>query len=186
MQSFLPVLKVRAAPGHPARGCVIAGQARFPCALGPAGIALAKREGDGVTPRGTFAIRRLWRRADRTPRPPTGLPVRATRPDDGWCDAVGHRRYNRRVKLPFPASHERMWRDDRLYDLVFELGWNDRPVRAGRGSAIFLHAARAGFTPTAGCVALAPAVLKRLAGRIGPRTVIEIGRPVPRPRRRAI
>ena len=152
--------------------------------MGPAGIAAAKREGDGVTPQGTFALRGLWRRADRTLRPPTGLPTRTTRPDDGWCDAVGHRRYNRPVKLPFPASHERMWRDDGLYDLVVEIGWNDRPARAGRGSAIFLHAARPGFTPTAGCVALAPAVLRRLVGRIGPRTRIEIGGPVPRPRRR--
>jgi len=34
------------------------------------------------------------------------------------------------------------------------LGWNDMPVVRGRGSAIFLHLARPGFTPTEGCIAL--------------------------------
>jgi L,D-peptidoglycan transpeptidase YkuD (ErfK/YbiS/YcfS/YnhG family) len=34
------------------------------------------------------------------------------------------------------------------------LGWNDAPVMRGRGSAIFLHLARPGFSPTEGCIAL--------------------------------
>lgn len=174
---------VRAIVGEPARGRLTAGGAAFPCALGPAGIVSAKREGDGGTPRGALAVRRLWRRADRGPRPATGLAVRITRREDGWCDAPGHRRYNRPVSLPFSASHEAMWRDDGLYDLVAELGWNDRPPRPGRGSAIFLHAARPGFPPTAGCVALAPAVLRRLISRVGSATTVRIALP-PRKLRR--
>ena len=47
-----------------------------------------------------------------------------------------------------------MWRDDALYDIVAELGWNDAPVVPGRGSAIFLHLARPDYGPTEGCVAL--------------------------------
>ncbi|WP_428978579.1 L,D-transpeptidase family protein [Chenggangzhangella methanolivorans] len=113
----------------------------FPCALGPAGTVTTKREGDGGTPRGRLALRRLFRRADRGPRPPSGLDTRTIRTTDGWCDAPGHRRYNRLITLPFSASHETLWRDDGLYDLVVELGWNDRPATPGRGSAIFLHAA---------------------------------------------
>lgn len=159
-----------------------AGRSTFRCALGPAGIVQTKREGDGGTPRGIFLLRRLWTRSDRRARPPTRLPVRVTRRDDGWCDAAGHRLYNRLVKLPFPASHETMWRDDGLYDLVAEIGFNDRNPRPGKGSAIFLHAARPGFTPTAGCVALAPLVLRRLIARIGPSTRLAIGVP-PRKRR---
>lgn len=158
-----------------------AGGAVFRCALGPAGVVGVKREGDGGTPRGTFVLRRLWVRADRGFRPPTGLPVRVTRRDDGWCDAPRDRRYNRPVKLPYPASHETMWREDGLYDLVAEIGFNDREPRPGKGSAIFMHAARPGFSPTAGCVALAPADLRRLLARIGPKTRFAIAAP---PRRR--
>ncbi len=163
-----------------ARGRLSAGRgAPLPCALGPAGIVVDKREGDGATPRGALPVRRLWRRADRGPRPPTALPVRTIRRDDGWCDAPGHRSYNRLVRLPFQGSHEALWRQDGLYDLVAELGWNDRPARPGRGSAIFLHAARPGFPPTAGCVALAPEALRRLLAKLGPRTVLRIA-PTPR------
>lgn len=163
---------VRALTVDRAKGRVTVGRAAFPCALGPAGIVVSKREGDGATPRGALAIRRIWRRADRGPRVASGLPQRVERPDDGWCDAAGHRRYNRLVKLPFPASHEVMFRDDQLYDLVGELGWNDRPPRPGRGSAIFLHVARPGFTATAGCIALAAPVLRRLLALIGPKTTL--------------
>ena len=161
----------------------MAGALTLRCALGPAGVVARKREGDGATPRADLPLRRVWRRADRTPRPPTALAVRITRPDDGWCDAPASPRYNRPVRLPFAASHERMWREDGLYDLVVELGWNDRPPRPGRGSAIFMHAARPGFTPTEGCVALAPAALRRLIGRLGPQTMLRIGSP-PRKLRR--
>jgi L,D-peptidoglycan transpeptidase YkuD (ErfK/YbiS/YcfS/YnhG family) len=47
-----------------------------------------------------------------------------------------------------------MWRDDAVYDLVVELGYNDDPVIAGAGSAIFLHVARPDYAPTEGCVAI--------------------------------
>jgi L,D-peptidoglycan transpeptidase YkuD (ErfK/YbiS/YcfS/YnhG family) len=160
--------------GARAQGRLRAGGAMFPCALGPAGVTSRKREGDGATPRGEHPLRRLWRRADRGPRPPTGLAVRIVRRDDGWCDAPGARLYNRPVRLPFSASHEAMWRVDGLYDLVVELGWNDRPATPGRGSAIFLHAARPDFSATAGCVALAPAALRRLVAKLGPETRLSI------------
>ena len=56
-----------------------------------------------------------------------GLPVRAIRKADGWCDDPAHPDYNTLVRLPFAASHEEMWRADGLYDLVVELGYNDAP-----------------------------------------------------------
>ncbi|HEY0293101.1 MAG TPA: L,D-transpeptidase family protein [Hansschlegelia sp.] len=170
-------IDVRARICDRARGRLTAGGASFVCALGRSGITAHKREGDGATPRAALRIRRVWRRPDRAARTAAGLGVRLTRPDDGWCDAADHPRYNRPVRLPFAASHERMWRDDGLYDLVGELGWNDRPARPGRGSAIFLHAARPGFTPTEGCVALAPLPLRRLIARLGPQTTLAIGLP---------
>lgn len=156
------------------RGWLQAGALRIPCALGRAGIGAAKREGDGRTPRGTFPIRRLWWRAEHGPRPVTALPVRMIRESDGWCDAPGDRNYNRPVRLPYPASCERMAREDELYDLVLELGWNDHPRRQGAGSAIFLHIARPGFLPTEGCVALRKSDLRKLLPLIGPETRIAI------------
>lgn len=171
----LTLLKVRRLAGLPRhRGKLIAGPLILPCALGPAGIVRGKREGDGGTPRGRMALLRLHARPDR-PRPATALPVTAIRPDAGWCDDPAHRAYNRPVPLPFAASHERMWREDALYDLVVELDWNRRPAaRPGRGSAIFMHAARPGFAATAGCVALRPADLRRLLRRVGPGTVLDV------------
>jgi L,D-peptidoglycan transpeptidase YkuD (ErfK/YbiS/YcfS/YnhG family) len=106
-------------------------------------------------------------RPDRTPRPPTRLPVRPIRPDDGWCDAPADRNYNRPVRHPYPVSAERLWRDDELYDLVVVLSHNTRPRVRGAGSAVFMHVAGAGFRPTEGCIALRRPHLVRLLERVG-------------------
>ena len=167
-------IRVIARPLNRRRGLLMAGGLAFPCALGRGGVTRSKREGDGGTPAGRFALRRLWLRPDSDMPRLSGLPRRLTRPSDGWCDDARHPRYNRPVALPFAASCERMWRDDRLYDAVIEIGWNDRPAIRGRGSAIFFHLARPGFTPTEGCVAVDRKTMKWLLPRIGRRTRIEI------------
>lgn len=126
------------------------------CALGKGGVVAAggKREGDGKSPLGIWPIRRVLFRPDKGDRPQTRLPSKALERDDGWCDAPGDPAYNRPVKLPHPASAERMWRDDDVYDLVCVLAHNDDPPVSGRGSAIFLHLARPDYSPTEGCIAL--------------------------------
>lgn len=167
-------LRVVARPGMRQRGWLIAGAWAMPVALGRGGIRADKREGDGATPRGVWHPRELRYRPDRGPRPATLLPVRRTRREDGWCDDPADGRYNRPVRLPFRPSHEEMWRADGLYDLVVVLDHNERPRQAKRGSAVFLHLARPGFEPTAGCLAFRPADLRRLLARIGPHTAIEI------------
>ncbi len=125
------------------------------CAIGPAGVTADKREGDGATPLGCFPLRRLLYRADRLARPETALPVTPLVPEDGWCDDPHDAAYNTQVRLPFAAGHERLWRDDGIYDAIAILGHNDDPPRPGAGSAIFLHVARHDYAPTEGCVALA-------------------------------
>jgi len=160
---------------HATRGRLTAGWIAVPCAIGRAGSKAVKREGDGASPRGAWRLAEvLWRR-DRGRRPATGLPVRSIRPSDGWCDAQGDRNYNRPVRHPYPASAERLWRDDGLYDIVVVLDHNRRPRVRGGGSAIFMHIARAGFAPTAGCVALREGDLRRLLGALRRRTWISIG-----------
>ncbi len=136
----------------------------FRCALGRTGVSTEKREGDGATPAGALVLRRLLWRADRLERPLAVVPAAPLSPAAGWCDDPGDAAYNTEIRLPHSASHERLWREDALYDLVGVLGWNDAPPVPGRGSAIFLHVAAPGHTPTAGCVALAvPDLLAVLA-----------------------
>jgi L,D-peptidoglycan transpeptidase YkuD (ErfK/YbiS/YcfS/YnhG family) len=128
---------------------------KLQCRLGRAGLSRDKREGDGATPVGTWPLRVVLYRPDRVSRPDTTLPVRAIDADDGWCDDPTHADYNRPVRLPHPASCEKMWRDDHLYDVVVVLGHNDSPPLPGLGSAIFLHVADPDGKATQGCVALA-------------------------------
>jgi L,D-peptidoglycan transpeptidase YkuD (ErfK/YbiS/YcfS/YnhG family) len=127
---------------------------RLQCALGRGGVKADKHEGDGASPAGSFLMRRVLYRPDREARPATKLSARALAPADGWCDDPGDAAYNRPVVLPYRARAEKLWREDRLYDLVVPLGYNDEPVRPGRGSAIFLHLASDDYGPTEGCIAL--------------------------------
>jgi L,D-peptidoglycan transpeptidase YkuD (ErfK/YbiS/YcfS/YnhG family) len=99
-------------------------------------------------------VRQVLYRADRVRRPRTPLTLRAIRADDGWCEDEANRNYNRLVKLTRRSGADRLTREDNLYDLVIVLGYNDRPRVKGRGSAIFVHLARPGYAPTAGCIAL--------------------------------
>jgi L,D-peptidoglycan transpeptidase YkuD (ErfK/YbiS/YcfS/YnhG family) len=67
-----------------------------------------------------------------------------------------------------------MWRADGLYDLVVLIGYNTDPPVSGRGSAIFLHVARADLAPTEGCIAIPRDVLEGLLGLLGPGSAITI------------
>lgn len=145
------------------------------CSLGRSGVTAAKREGDGASPAGTWPMLALHYRADRLPAPATGLPMRPISRGDGWCDDPASPAYNQRVTLPFEASHEKMWREDGLYDALIVLGYNMEAPVPGLGSAIFLHIARPDFGPTEGCVALGMVDFLDLAALCGPgsRLVIE-------------
>lgn len=169
------LLRVRSRPGGGHLGLLTVGGLTLPCALGRSGLTRFKREGDGATPVGRFELLGGFRRADRALPPGGPLPLTPIRSDHGWCDDVGDGRYNRLVRLPFAPSHETLRRDDPLYDLVIVLDANIRRRVIGRGSAIFFHLAREGFEPTAGCVALSPADMRRLLPRLGARPVMIIG-----------
>lgn len=133
-----------------------------------------KREGDGATPIGSFPLRRVLYRPDRLAPPETALPAAPLSPHDGWCDDPGHPSYNQQVCLPFDGRCERLWRKDHVYDVIVVLGYNDNPVIAGKGSAIFLHVAKPDFAPTEGCVALSQADLLSVLAQCGPRACIQI------------
>jgi L,D-peptidoglycan transpeptidase YkuD (ErfK/YbiS/YcfS/YnhG family) len=173
-ETSLRFLRVRRKPGAPNRGVLTAGPLSLPVALGRGGVRANKHEGDGATPRGIFRLKRLWWRADRHPRPPTLLPSQRIGAADGWCEDPVDRNYNRPVKLVPKSAADRLQREDRLYDFIIELDHNTRPRIAGRGSAVFIHAARPDFAPTAGCVALRIEALRLLIPRLGPHTRIMV------------
>ncbi len=170
-----PIARVLSLSNAAATAVLGAGWIGLRCAIGRSGIRAGKREGDGASPRGIFTLRRVLYRADRVTRPVTGLPVRALREQDGWCDAAGDRNYNRTVTHPYPASAERLWREDGLYDIVVVLDHNERPRIQGRGSAIFMHVARAGCRPTEGCIALSLKDLRKVLAMARPRLRVRIG-----------
>lgn len=159
-------LRATRALGPPGRGRLHVGGLTLPCALGPAGVKRAKREGDGASPAGRFRLTAVCWRADRGPRPRVALPLRAIGPGDLWCDDPRAGLYNRPARAPFAGGAETMTRADRLYDVVVTLDHNQRPRVRGFGSAIFFHIARDGFAPTQGCVAIAPDAMRRLLPRL--------------------
>ncbi|MEQ9349168.1 MAG: L,D-transpeptidase family protein, partial [Alphaproteobacteria bacterium] len=164
---------VTADPGA-REGRLTAGAFSCPVLVGRGGVIHAKREGDGATPAGMFSLRQVLYRPDREAPPATGLPVAAIGPDDGWSDDPLDPAYNRAVRHPYGASAERLWRRDRLYDLIVVVGHNDAPPVPGDGSAVFIHLASPRRTPTAGCLALRHDDLLQVLARLGPATRLEI------------
>ena len=136
----------------------------FPCRIGRKGTIAFEdgREGDEKTPLGDYFLRFGLYRADRLPQPKSGLTFRPLRADDGWCDNLDDEAYNRFIRLPYNGSHEKLWREDGVYDVILVMSHNDSPPKAGLGSAVFIHVAQPDDRETLGCVALAPEVMTQL------------------------
>ena len=143
---------------------------RFPCSVGRGGIrpAAAKREGDGVTPAGTWRLLRLYWRADRVALPLVRLESKPLVFRQGWAEDPRDPEYNRPIRHPHPFPADRMARGDRLYDLCAVTDHNATPVEPGAGSAIFVHLWRKPRHPTAGCVAFRRADLDWILARWRP------------------
>ena len=152
------------------------GEKIYPCRIGRKGtIAFESgREGDEKTPLGDYILRFGLYRADRLPHPKSHLTFRPLRKDDGWCDAVDDLAYNRFIRLPYGASHEKLWREDGAYDVILVMSHNDSPPQAGLGSAVFIHIAQWDDRKTLGCVALAPEVMVKLLPHLKPGMTISI------------
>lgn len=172
------VLTVQADSGDSALGWATLatpqGEKRWRCALGAGGVREDKVEGDAATPAGEFPLRRIYFRNDRLVLPKVRLPARPIARHDGWCDDPHSPTYNRLVRIPNDYSHEKMWREDGLYDAVVVVGYNDDPPEGEWGSAIFLHMARNDMSPTHGCIAFARQDLLELLALIGPETRLRV------------
>lgn len=176
MTGFVSHIIVRKRPGHVSQGLLSVAGRTYICALGRGGISSNKREGDGATPLAAMRLVNAYYRPDRISKRSARLAMTQLNAQSGWCDAPNDRNYNCPVKLPYLASHEAMQRKDDLYNVVIVMDYNLKPRLKGRGSAIFFHMARPGFTPTEGCVALAPDVMLRLLPYLSPRTVLTVSR----------
>ncbi|MBW8309821.1 MAG: L,D-transpeptidase family protein [Candidatus Paracaedibacteraceae bacterium] len=154
------------------------GTKEYRCATGQGGIKEAKVEGDKATPVGIFGLRYIFYRPDKIATAPSNrLSCRQLTKNDGWCDAPKDPRYNNHVRLPYSASHEKLWREeDDMYDVIVVTTHNSMPVIPNNGSAIFLHIARENYTPTEGCIALSKPDLLEILKEVVPSTQLIVPR----------
>jgi L,D-peptidoglycan transpeptidase YkuD (ErfK/YbiS/YcfS/YnhG family) len=127
---------------------------KFKCALGKAGIGEKKKEGDFITPKGKYKIIKVYYRADRIKKIKTNFRLYQIKKNLGWCDDPLSKNYNKLIKLPSIFSYEKLYRKDKLYDLILVLNYNFKPIIKNKGSAIFIHIANKNYKKTMGCIGL--------------------------------
>ena len=144
------------------------------CAVGKRGISIKKKEGDFITPKGTFKIREIFYRKDRVQNLITRIKKTVIRKNMGWCDDPKSKKYNKLIYFPFKHSAEKLYRSENIYDIILVLNFNMNPVKKNKGSAIFIHVAKKNFQPTQGCVALDKSELIKMVKSIKKNTVVNI------------
>ena len=147
---------------------------KFRCALGKAGIKRKRKEGDNITPKGTFKITKIYYRPYKIKNIKTSVRKIKIKKNMGWCDDPKSKNYNKQIKLPSKFSHEKLYRKDGVYDLFLVLDYNTNPVIKNKGSAIFLHITKGSYKKTKGCIALKRADLIQLVSKIKKNTKIKI------------
>jgi L,D-peptidoglycan transpeptidase YkuD (ErfK/YbiS/YcfS/YnhG family) len=147
---------------------------KFKCALGKAGIGKKKREGDNVTPTGTFKIVKIYYRSDRVKKISSKLRLIEITKNMGWCDDPNSKNYNKLINLPSKYSHEKLFKKNNIYNVIVVLNYNMKPVIKNKGSAIFIHIAKKNYQPTQGCIALKKNDLLKLLSKIRKNIKIKI------------
>ena len=146
----------------------------FKCAIGKAGIGKKKKEGDKITPIGTYKIINIYYREDRIKKIPTKFRLSKIKKNIGWCDDPRSEKYNQLIKSPSKYRHEKLFRKDNIYDLVMVLNYNTSPIIKNKGSAIFIHIAKKNYKKTLGCIALKKTHLIKLLKKINKKTKVII------------
>jgi len=147
---------------------------KFRCALGKAGIQKKIKEGDNITPKGTYKILSIYYRQDRIKKINCSIKKIKITKKIGWCDDSKSKYYNKQIKLPCRLSHEILYRKDHIYDIVCVINYNINPIIKRKGSAIFLHVAKNKYQQTKGCIALKKNHLLQLLPLINKNTKIKI------------
>tara|TARA_B110000090_G_C13222046_1_gene385225 strand:+ start:144 stop:635 length:492 start_codon:yes stop_codon:yes gene_type:complete len=123
------------------------------CSIGKNGIKSKKKEGDKCTPKGVFSLGKLYYRADRVRKPTTKISTKIIKKNMGWCDDVTSKFYNKEIKINKNIKHEKLYRNDHVYDYLIVINYNTKKIKPGKGSAIFLHLTK-NYKKTLGCVAV--------------------------------
>ena len=139
---------------------------KFKCALGKSGIRKKRTEGDNITPKGTFKIIKIYYRKDKITKINSVFKLIEIKKNMGWCDDPESKKYNQLIKLPSKYRHEKLFRNDRIYDLIIVLNYNMSPVIKNKGSAIFIHIAKNNYNKTKGCIALKKKDLIEIVSKI--------------------
>jgi L,D-peptidoglycan transpeptidase YkuD (ErfK/YbiS/YcfS/YnhG family) len=147
---------------------------KFRCALGKAGIKNKEKEGDNITPRGIFEITKILYRPDKIKKIKAFIRPIKIKKNMGWCDDSKSDYYNQQIKLPNKFGHERLYRNDNLYDIILVLNYNTNPIIKKKGSAIFIHVSKNSYKKTKGCIALKKKHLLKLIPLIKKNTKIKI------------
>ena len=144
------------------------------CAIGKKGIGYKKKEGDLITPIGTYKIKYILYRKDRIKKIQSRLKKIVIKNNMGWCDDPKSKKYNQLVKLPNNYSHEKLFRKENVYDILLVLNFNMRPIKLNKGSAIFIHVARKNFEKTEGCITISKNNLIKIVKDLKPNTIVKI------------
>ena len=124
------------------------------CSIGKRGIGYKRKEGDLITPKGSYRIKYILYRKDRVKTIQTKIKKIIIKKNMGWCDDPNSKMYNKLVKLPSAFSYEKLYRRENIYDIILVLNYNMNPTKKNKGSAIFIHIAKKNYKKTHGCVAI--------------------------------
>ena len=144
------------------------------CAIGKRGIGKKQKEGDQITPKGIFRVKKILYRKDKVRRLPSKIKKIPIEKSMGWCDDPLSKDYNKLIKYPFSYKSENLYKTNNIYDIILVLNFNMQPIKKNKGSAIFIHIAKNNFEPTEGCVAIKKVELKKLVNFITSKTKIII------------
>ena len=146
---------------------------KFKCSIGKNGKTTKKIEGDNKTPKGLYALGPLYYRKDRLPKLSTKLKKIEIMKNFGWCDDVKSKFYNKPIKTNINVRHEKLYRNDKKYDLLIPIEYNSKRPKKNKGSAIFLHLT-SNYKKTQGCVAIKEKDMLILLNLINNKTKIKI------------
>ena len=147
---------------------------RVKCAIGKRGIKIKKKEGDLITPKGTYSLSKLLYRKDRVKNLKSRLKKIKINKNIGWCDDSRSKDYNKLIKIPFKHSYEKLYIKENIYDIILVLNYNMHPIKKNKGSAIFIHIAKKKYNSTKGCVAIKKNELRIILKMVNARTKIKI------------
>ena len=144
------------------------------CAIGKRGIGKKQKEGDQITPRGTFRIKNILYRKDKINYLRSVIKKTSIKKNMGWCDDPKSKDYNKLVKLPFDYKSEKLYISNNIYDIILVLDFNMHPIKKNKGSAIFIHISNNKYSSTQGCIAIKKKELLKLIKFIDKKTKIII------------